>query len=404
VTLLLLTPEIREYATVGTMATLALGFEMMALAVFVCGLRAERRRAWYGAGAGALLSLAALTTPRTYLFIAAFFMAGVLSPGLSRAERRRASRQLAVTFATLAVAVGAWAVASHGSVTNWARYISFILRHEDSDVAILPSADRRWLFSVGNATVPFIAAALGVAVTALLSRRAERHDERTGVAAFALLTGWLTFIAGLVTLNLTFTQTTYIALPLFIVVLAMPYESLRLPPRALTVAAVAVLSIEAGLAGISYARVAATWDARDPDRLYRFFDRYVPDGAAVIGPPAPYFMAVERSGARYLSVSPESWADWARWVPILEPQAVAEARKVPVAPTAGRYLIWLAGDELPGEYACAATHQIAVYEPPPDHLDLLGWIGRRTWDTGYRKSILYQLPAGCPTGYDPTQY
>jgi hypothetical protein len=404
-TLVLLAPELRQYATLGTMATLAIGFEMLALAVFVRGLRATDRSLWYGAGAGALLSLAALTTPRTYLFIAAFFAAGMCGPCLSRDARQRAWRMIAVAFSTLTVGVGAWATVSHGGAAAWARYIGFILTHEDSDVAVLASSSREWLFSAANAAVPLIAAACALAAATLLSRRVEAGSldrEQAGIAAFALLAGWMAFVAGLVTLNLTFTQTTYIALPLFVVVLAMPYESFRVPPRVLAAAAVAVLSLETGLAGIWYARVAATWDARDPEGLSSFFDRYVPDGAAVIGPPAPYFFAVERSGARYRSISPESWADWARWVPVVEPQAVADARLAPIAITRGRYLIWRADDDVPAAYACAATHRIAMYEPAPHHLAVLGWLGGRTRDTGYPKSVLYSLPPGCPIGYDPT--
>jgi len=156
------------------------------------------------------------------------------------------------------------------------------------------------------------------------------------------------------------------------------------------------------LAGVWYARVAATWQARDPDSLYAFVTRHVPATSAVAGPRAPYFFAVERSGARYRSVSPESWADWARWMPDVEPEALAEARRVPITSTGERFLIWRADDEVPAEYACATTHQVAVFEPAPTHLELLGWLGARTWDTGYPKSVLYRLPQGCPTGYDPT--
>jgi len=396
VTLLLFTPELRAYATVGTMATLAIGFELMALAVFVAGLQAERHRPVYSVAAGLLLGAAALTTPRTYLFIAAFFTGLLLC--------RRARAPLVLAFAAFSGVMAVWTVSSHGSVTAWARYVGFILLHEDSDVALLPGAARQPFFSLSYALVTCIAATASLAVAALLSRRAYQAGgaERQDIASAVLLTGWLSFIAGLVTLNLTFTQTTYIAIPLFVCVLAMPYELLPISRRIVKTAAIGVLSIEASLAAVWYARIAATWDARDPDALYRFIDRYVPDRAAVVGPHAPYFIAVERSGARYRSAYPESWADWARWVPVIEPDAVERARTMPKTATQGRFLIWQAGEPLPGEFACAASSPVAVYEAPPNHLDALGWLGERAWDTGYPRSVLYRLPSGCPAGYDPT--
>ena len=45
-----------------------------------------------------------------------------------------------------------------------------------------------------------------------------------------------------------------------------------------------------------------------------------------MGPEAPYFMAVEGHGSRYLIVSAASWAHWARWVPLLEHNATTVAR------------------------------------------------------------------------------
>ncbi len=400
--LLLLTPEIQRNATAGTMDTLAVGCEMLALAVFVWGLRAERRRAWYGAAAGLLLTFGALTTPRTYPFAAAFFTAGLLCPCMTAGERRLAWRQLAAAGGTFAVAMGTWAIVSHDSVSHWARYMSFILTHEDSDVAVVPSATRHWLFSVGTAITPFVSAVSAIAIAALCSRVSRRH-QRAGLAGFVLLTGWTAFVGGAVAMNLTFQKTTYIALPLFIAVLAMPYENMDLHPRAVTGAVTTLLAVELVVSAVWYARVAATWDARDPDAVYAFFDQHVPRGSAVIGLYGPYYIAVERSGSRYRSISRRSWADWARWVPIIEPEAVVEARDVPTTPTGERYLIWGPDDRLPAAYACAGGHDVATFRPAPTRLRLLGSLGSRTWDTGYPPIVLYHLPAGCPTGYDPTR-
>ena len=403
-TLVLLTPEIRAWATAGTMATLAVGWEMLALAVFVRGLSARRGRVWYGPGAGLLLTFAALTTPRTYPFIGAFLAAGVALPWMMRDSASRAWRQMAATVATLAAGVGAWAIASHGDPLHWARYMTFILTHEDTDVALLPSADRQWLFSIGNAATLLIASTGAIVAAWLLSRRnAPRTVERAGMAAFALLVGWIAFVGAAVSMNLTFAQEAYMALPLFIAVLAAPCEMLGVNRRTLAVAASVVLSVEMGIAGVWYARVAATWSAHDRDTLREFFRAHVPEGSAVVGPQAPYLLAVESTGSRYRTISPASWADWARWVPVVEPEAVADARRVPITKTGARYFVWRADLDLPDAYECVKPQAVAIYEPAPHHLDLLGWLGERTWDAGYPKSILYRLPPHCPMGYDPTQ-
>jgi hypothetical protein len=401
VTLLLLTPDIRTHATEGTMHALAVGFEAMALATFVGGLATGRGRAWFGAAAGAFLTLAALTTPRTYPFIAGFFVAGLLLPCMPSDARRLGRRQLAVAAATFAVGIGAWTIASHGNPLRWIRYMTFIAMHENTDVALLPGATRVWLFSWANALTSLIAAAAATIVVAKLSR-GRRTDERAGLAAFALVTCGITMVVSAVVMNLTLDLGIYVGLPLFITVLAMPYEAFGVSRRALGLAVAFILSIETAFAGIWYLRVAATWDARDPEPLYAFFRTHVPEGSAVVGPPAPFFFAVERAGSRYRVAEAESWADWARWVPVIEPDAVAAARNVPIAPTGNRYFVWFTGDEVPAEYACAAPYRIATFEPAPHHLSLLGWLGRRTLDVGYPGASLYRLPQGCPTGYDPT--
>ena len=400
--LLLLTPEIQRNATAGTMETLAVGLEMLAVAVFVCGLRADRWRAWYAAAAGLLLTLGALTTPRTYPFVAAFFAAGLFFPGMTPDERRQAWRQMGATFGTFAIGIGTWAIVSHGSVLAWMRYMAFILTHEDSDIAMLPTARRQWLFSIGAAVTPLASALSAIAVAALCSR-ARRAHERVGLAGFALLTGWAAFVGGTVAMNLTFQKTTYIALPLFMAVLAMPYEDLDVHPRALAGAVSTLLAVELGLAVVWYARVAATWEARNPDPVYAFFEQHVPPGSAVIGTYGPYYIAVERAGSRYRSISSRSWADWARWVPLIEPEAVAEAMNVPITITRERFFIWRPDDALPPPYGCVRGHEVATFQPAPTHLGVLGWLGSRTWDTGYPPIVLYRLPDGCPTGYDPTR-
>ena len=389
VALVLLTPEVGVSATNGTMETLAVGFELMALAVFVRGLVADRDALTHGMAAGALLTLAMLTTPRTYPFVAAMIVSGVV---FSIGQGARPARtQIIAASGALALGLCVWAVRVHGSPLQWLKYVTYILLREDTDVAWLDTAVRRWSFSWSAMITPAWSVAASLVAAARMRDRA---------AWFALLTtamaGGLTFSG----MNITWTLGVYFALPFFAVVIALPWELYM--PRRLVIAGVAVLLVPVlAVAALKYARTAATWAARDPEPIGAFVERHVPPGAAVVGPDALYFFAVEGAGARYRSPFEASMADWARWVPSFDPTAAGAARDVSMTAPAGRFLIWQAGDELPAGYSCAAAHQVGLFTPPPHYLDRLGrWGG--VWDTGYPETALYRLPPGCPTGYDPT--
>jgi hypothetical protein len=150
--------------------------------------------------------------------------------------------------------------------------------------------------------------------------------------------------------------------------------------------------------------VTATWEARDPSPVNEFVARYVPAGSAVVGPDEPFLFPVERGFSRYRTISPRSWADWARWVPDIEPAATLVARRIAVPPPRARFLIWHKDDPLPEGYECAASSPVATFEPAPP----AAWMPRLLRDAvgpepGYPAATLYALPAGCPAGYDPTR-
>jgi hypothetical protein len=218
---------------------------------------------------------------------------------------------------------------------------------------------------------------------------------------FALATTWIAFVLTFTTMNLTWSVGDYFALPLLAVVFAMPRWERTVGRRMLAAAIGCLIACDVGLMALRYTRAAATWAARDPAPLDDFVRAHVPPGSDVVGPEAPYFFPVERSGSRYRTVSPESWADWARWVPLIEPEAIAAARQIPIAQPIDRFFIWPMDDDLPPEYACARAHVVATYRRPPDYLHLLGPLAR-TMDVGYLSTVLYRLPPHCPTGYDPT--
>ena len=403
VALVVLTPEVSNDLGTGVMHMLAIGFELLALAAFVVGLRRPGRAGMLmSAAAGGALAMAAMTTPRSYLFIAAFFATGILLPLAGLPLVREARWKYLAAAAGLCLPFLAWILVSHGNPLRWARYMAYIFTHEDTDIAILPSAVRDWQFSWGPVVTP--AAAVAGAVLAARGIRRERRASFNSppAAAFALVTTFTTYVLTVAILNYTFANTDYIALPLFVVVVAMPLHVFTLRERTIAVLVGLLLFCDAGLFAVKGLRVAATWNATDPTPLNEFIGSHVPPGSAVVGPEAPYFFPVERSGSRYRVVDARSWADWARWVPIVEPEAVRHAAGDHEAPPANRFFIWRMDTELPDGYECVTGHVVGTFQPPAEYTDLLGPLGRRTWDKGYPASVLYRLPPGCPRGYDPT--
>jgi hypothetical protein len=397
--LLLLTPELGVSATGGTMDPVGVALEMAALATFVTGVARGTRPAWYGLGAGAFLALAALTTPRTWLFIAAFMAGAVALLWTQRGRARTTWIALAVAVAALVVTVAAWATHADANPIRWAHFIGFIITHEDTDVAILPAATRIWAMNWRYVITPAAAIA-----GALLAAPALAAPDRSGArardaAVFAVVVGWTTLVVTGCVINLTFSCGIYLAVPLFATVIALPRRCLRIGGT-LAVAAGCLLAFDIAVKALEYGRVASTWSARNPDRIAAFVRERVPPGSEVIGPEDLYFWAVETNGSRYLSVWPESWADWARWVPLVEPEAVGPRPRR--RPGAGRFLLWQSRYPLPPEYACARDHVAGVFRAPPDDLDLPGTLAI-TADRGYPETVLYALDPQCPSrGYNPS--
>lgn len=401
-TLAVLAPEVSAGAGAGAMHMLALGFEVLALAAFVRAFDRRRSGRGYAALAGVMLVCAALTTTRSYPFVFAFVVAAAV-PGVFGSARLAMRHRLTAVLVVLTVGMGLFAISSHGSIPAWIRYLAYIFTHEDTDVAILPTAVRDFDFHPSALITPCAAIVGGLLAAHMLRRRdAGRGEGAHAALSFLLLCSWIELVTTATVLNYTFTIGEYIALPLFSVIAAWP----GLPVRrgVATGAVVLLLAIDTADLAFRATAVAATWAARDPDPVNAFIAAYVPARSAVIGAEAPFLFPVERNFSRYRTVSPRSWADWARWVPIVEPKATLAARAIPVEEPVARFFIWQNDSPLPDGYACAAPHAVAAFEPAP----IASWTPRwmRTLlgpEPGYPAATLYRLPDDCPTGYDPTR-
>lgn len=401
--LALLSPEVNFGAATGAMHMLAVGFQVLALAAFVTDVDRTSGAIQAGASAGLWLALAALTTPRSYPFVCAFFCAGWASVVFKDARRAIAHRLLAAGV-VLAVIMGSWASISHGSVISWVRYLADIFTHEDTDVALLPTAVRTFSFHVSGVLTPGVAIASGL-LAAWSIHRLRDAPRLQPELAFVLVCGWIDLVVTVAVLNYTFTIGEYVALPLFSVIVAWPWERAPAARRVVVAGLCGVLALDAGHVIYRYASVAPVWRAHDPAPVNAFIARYVPRGSTVVGPNEPFFFPVETSGSRYVVTSPRSWADWARWVPDLEPAETTLASHIPTPPGRERFLLW-PEDDLPDGYQCASGGRIATYVAPAPGREWPSWVLRRATshpDPGYPSVVLYRLPEGCPVGYDPTR-
>ena len=402
--LLLLSPEVNTAAATGAMHMLAIGFEVMAMAVFAAKFDRRRNGAWRGVLAGLFMGLAGLTTPRSYQFIFAFFCAGLI-PALFASATKAVRYRLTAAFVTLAVIFLVWTTYSHGSPIAWTRYMAYIFSHEDTDVALLPTAVRNYSFH-WSGLVTLAAVLIGSFVTArsVSAPGSGREEGARGALVFLLACTWIQLVTTMVTLNYTFANSEYILLPAFAVLVSWPRVRIAVPRRIVVAAVTLLLAVDAGILARRYAFAVVTWESLDPQYLDAFVKQHVPPGSTVVGPEAPFFFPVEMAGSRYRTLEPRSWADWARWVPEVEPEALRVVARFPVEPTGARFLMWIDGAPLPEGYECADGHATARYEAPLVVPDAPRWMQRAQELTpGYQTSTLYRLPDGCPVGYDPTR-
>jgi len=399
-TLLLLTPELGYAATGGTMDTLAVGIQILALAAFVHGVRSGAQPTLYGAVAGILLALAALTTPRALPFVGAFIAGGVLLPACLPPKRTRIVYiPLLAMIVSFAAIFAVWGTYAHGTPIDYLRYLAWVATHEDTDVTLLPTASRVWFFRPW-AVVTTLFAIIGtfVAACSLCKQKVDSHREAV-TTTFGLAVGWINLVAGLCVMNFTFVYSTYFAIPLLAILLSLPRLTFpQVNSRVVGLLITGLLTCDIGVRTAKYTRTAATWSARDPKVIQKFVRDHVPEGSDVVGPSRYYLYAVEGAGSRYLSDDFLSPADWARWIPSFDPKLVlpsAHHSKI-----TSRFLMWPAHESLPDGYACAQKHEVASFRPA-GHTLILGRGGPLGFASGaesYPPTNLYQLPVGCPDG------
>ncbi|HEY2434022.1 MAG TPA: hypothetical protein VGI12_15210 [Vicinamibacterales bacterium] len=382
--LLLLTPEAGAAASSGRMDSMAVGIEMSGLAILLAGFARQRRPVLYGLGAGTLFAAAALTTPRTFPFLAALVIAGIVEQWRA-APVPRATRRVGLA----AVASGggillAWTLIRFGGPAGWVRLMATIATHENTDVALLPAAAARDLMFTSWQAIPLVFSVAGALAAAYLMRSRDATPQALA-GAFALVATWTTLVLTITLFNYTFIFGVYFVMPLTAVVIALPTPLSALHRRAAAGLALLLCLLFGGVRAAKIVRAAITWDARDPSKLARFVADHVPPGSRVLGPGPDLFLPVERAGSRYYSVPQLSFADWSRWS---HPEAQGKAVALPAAD----FLIWRTRDgDPPRDVACFGLGPVATYHPPPVTLPRLAWILAADPFAGYPETTLYAL-------------
>ncbi len=400
-TLLLLTPELGYSATGGTMDTLAVGITMLALAVFVRGVLSGVQPTLHGGVAGILLALGALTTPRALPFVCAFIAAGMVLPVLTSKRTPFIYIPLLAAIVSLAAVLAVWGAYTHGTPITYVSYLAWVATHENTGVTWLPTVERVWFFRPW-AVVTTLFAIIGafVAARSLSSQKVESHREAV-TTTFVLAVGWINLVAGLCGMNFTFVFSMYFAIPLLAILLSLPRRAFpQVDFRVVGLLIAGLLTCDVGVRAAKYARIAATWGARDPKAIQKFVRDYVPEGSDVVGPSQYYLYAVEGAGSRYLSDDPQSPADWARWIRSFDPKLVLPS--VHHSTITSRFLMWPSHESLPDGYTCAQEHQVASFQPAPSHNLIVpnraGTLGLASSAESYPPTNLYRLPVGCPGG------
>ncbi len=378
--LVLLSPELGSTLTNGRMDTLAVAGILGGLALFLRGLKED---SWvFPALSGLVWAATVLTTPRTLQF---FLCLALAAPFCWRGVAwRKFAARFVVSGALTAAALGAWLWSQGETPLSWLRYLLYI------------GGFARPYSVIGGfwRLRPTLLWVLTPLVCAMLLAvwRWRGGAWQTGRRDLLWVSLALGGQSGLIFLTMARPESYPIfwGLPLLVVVLAT--LATQLPPaatRALCIALVLAACANGGLRAVKMLNLAASWAARDSQRLEDFARQNIPAGSRVIGPAEFYFYAVERAGSTYRFHEPLRDA----YFPFLE------NKLNPAFPAAQRqtfpahFLWWPVGKPLPASCRCTEANRVATYTPPVANSWLKRW---RNNGGGYPPAGLYRIQPWVP--------
>jgi 4-amino-4-deoxy-L-arabinose transferase-like glycosyltransferase len=377
--LVALSPAIGSRLSSGRVDSLPVALELLALC-----LLEGKRPAGKSIFAGFLLGAAALSTPRSGPFLAAIFVALVVSRFLG--DRDSVGGYLPALGICLLL-VTAWT--TYVGLTPWS-WLQSIARASSGDrTNSSPMLGGAWGLSGASPQdliVPIILALLLVVVFVKRNRKVVIGSRVIFISGVTLLNAALT---AAVTSRLVNYQIFWVV-PLIPVMVAAcgGLDGVRSPSieglqSKEVLLLLAMLVATAAVRVVKVGEVFASWQGRDPQQMSRFVCSNVPRGSVVYGPPDLYYYAVEECGSRYLYAK----------------QSVAPGFTSPSPPTPfeqGAYLIWQAREPLPPQLSVT---EVARFQPGPtvgfySRASLAGAdIMRRAlrFTGGYPEAVLYQV-------------
>ena len=390
-------PEIGRAATNGRMDTVAVAWEIAAMAMLVAAEPLSTRRAvTNGVLAGVFAGLALLTTPRAIVWAAG--LAGAAAVALWHRRTARGALIAIVACGVSAVAcVTVWTMAIGVGPLPYVLNLLESARHDGFNS--MTTGVRAW--SLHFVALASLAGALAVLVGLAVARASAPRDS---AGPLTVLWGWTLTAAAIyvVRINHTFFREIYFVTPITIVALATAgtMRASAQGRRALVVGCAATAMLFITLRVVKSAQIIESWRGRDPAPLEAFFHANLPPEADVFALSRSYFYAVEQAGAHFKAFDAEPYGEPFPGSPTMG-RPPASALPDLRARVRGHLLIW-PDEGIPWDpaFQCAHDHPVARWVPVhgAGMLIRLPIFNRFADRLTYPATTIYQMPPSCPVG------
>jgi hypothetical protein len=389
-------PDLSPLARNGRMDSMAVGFELIALAAMLAAWQSPRRSAVLNLITGACWALAILTTPRTLPLVAGLLLALPLI--LCDAPRRKAALQsLAFTLVIVLAGLSLWTRSLGLNPISWLWWIWDGVK-DDPYMLVLRGHKRWWAIGPASAIMPTITAlvAVGIILIAINRTPVTEAKSRRNIIWFLIAATMFNVLFYIGIVNLPFIVSPYFVLPLFAVLL-MATAALRNDVKVYRGLVVLWLLIAAAFSSIRVVAHVAwwqTWDLRNPKLIENFVREHVPPGGIVFADDQYYYYPVDSAGVEYRTFNPAK--------PGLTPAQSSRTS----ASDESRFLLWPVADPnsiYPPWFECARPHVVATYEGFSEAVGIERGLSFAFFPYlhGYPTTILYRVPPGCPTPPTP---
>jgi hypothetical protein len=386
-------PDLSLLPRNGRMDSMAIAFELLALASMMAAWQSSRRRttAW-NVVSGACWALAILTTPRTLPLIAGLLIA---LPLILRDPLRRtaALHSLGYSSALVLASLYLWARSLGLSIIGWLWWLWDGVK-DDPNMLVVRGHHRWWGIGLASAIMPTVTAVTALGLLLIAINRSPTTEARSNRKTiwFLMAATMFNVLFYVTVVNYPFIVSPFFVLPLFAVLL-MATATLRSDARPYRAMVALWLLIALSFSGIRLVRHIAwwqTWDLRDPKKMEAFITQHVPTRATLFADDQYYYYPVESAGIVYRTFN------------LKKPGAASAGGGAAPPDAEPRFLLWPVADPnsvFPPWFECARLHVVATYTGFPEAIGIERWLPFVfvPYLHGYPTTVLYQVPPGCPT-------